>query len=622
MSALRERLLRDKEKGDLDPDIPAGNGEFDSKLQSFLGEIESRDKPPSDYYAPGRAAAQGFSMGLSDEMFAGARYPFTGKTYEEELQYERDRLAQSYEDNPAKTGAAEFGGALTLGALTAPVTGGLSLPITMGRMALTSGLMGGGYGFNTGEGGFTNRLSNVLIPAATSAVGGPIAGMAVKGLGAIVGKLTDSGRRMFGDKPAAAVEAEIQRIARDTGMTTDEIVTRINKGEILAEMSDSTRNTARAYYAEGGPGSQRIYDVISPRAGVKSDVAFSGLKKSLGGDAGENLLMTVSKSADDLKKLEGQAYKEVFKKNPFVSQREQNTLRTILSNEPEILKDSAEVFRSMSGKKPFFEVSDSGKVKFTRNPSLEEAEIVRRILNDKANKAFRDGKGTIGGATKALESRLRDRLDSVYPELRATRQNWSKIMKDKEVFEMGRKALSKSSDEVELELSKLPEESLDMYRRGLAVAVDKARGTRSGKSLPGRIADTDTRESKIIDMVLPGNTKDEIFEQMSQAAKAQATRNRVLGGSQTAQTLAERGRMGMDGAVSDAVMASQGEMFAAGRLLKRVFDKGMSKMNEAQKEKVIDILLTENPEMVRRALTDESAMRSLIEYGNRLVGPR
>lgn len=117
---------------------------------------------------------QGATYGLSDELGAAIQSLIGKGAYDELLDAERQRLARVKSDQPIASTAVEVAGAIAN-----PLSrfGWAANGATRGerfvRGALETGALGGLYGFNQGEGGVENRISN----AATSAlVAAPIGG--------------------------------------------------------------------------------------------------------------------------------------------------------------------------------------------------------------------------------------------------------------------------------------------------------------------------------------------------------------------------------------------------------------------------------------------------------------
>lgn len=117
---------------------------------------------------------QGLTYGLSDELGAALQTLRGVGNYSDILEAERERLKRFKQDNPVSAVGLEVAGAITN-----PIsrTGFAANAATRGqrfaRGALEAGALGGLYGFNQGQGGLENRVSN----AATSAlVAAPIGG--------------------------------------------------------------------------------------------------------------------------------------------------------------------------------------------------------------------------------------------------------------------------------------------------------------------------------------------------------------------------------------------------------------------------------------------------------------
>lgn len=141
-----------------------------------------------------RGAIQGLTFGLGDEIVARGASTLSGRPYELELKAERQRLKQSREEHPVATYGGEFAGGMAT-ALTGIGAAGQAATRT-GQVARTAGIgaaEGGVYGFNSGEGGFENRVKSGGDGAAFGAFGG----VAARPVGAGLSKLGDSGESVF-----------------------------------------------------------------------------------------------------------------------------------------------------------------------------------------------------------------------------------------------------------------------------------------------------------------------------------------------------------------------------------------------------------------------------------------
>lgn len=183
--------------------------------------------------AGARNAFQGMTFGFGDEIVAGATSLLPGRTYDEELARERERLRQNREDYPGLSTAGEIGGALATALLpvgaganaaaragqaaprVAQVAAKAPLATRMAGSAAAGAGMSGLYGFGAGEGG--------LGPRAESARDAAMVGGA---FGAAIPLIGGAGQRYLN---ARAGKQAIKAAAR-AGKTTDEL---FDEGEAL-----------------------------------------------------------------------------------------------------------------------------------------------------------------------------------------------------------------------------------------------------------------------------------------------------------------------------------------------------------------------------------------------------
>lgn len=145
-------------------------------------------------------AGDTLTFGLSDEL-AGALDWVGGGSYEQGRDRMRAAHSQLSEANPGSYVAGQLAGAVP----QAVVTGGGGAVIRapraatafgraaqtaggMGRAALTAGASGAAYGFNSGEGGVGNRLTNAAETGAMSAAFAPAASAVASGMGRMINR--------------------------------------------------------------------------------------------------------------------------------------------------------------------------------------------------------------------------------------------------------------------------------------------------------------------------------------------------------------------------------------------------------------------------------------------------
>ena len=244
-----------------------------------------------------RTAAQGLTLGAADEVEAAARaaasyvasslgFDVNSRPYEDVLNEIRGNMKAYQEARPIESLAYEAGGAMIPAfgaAIAAPFTGGTSTAVvapTLGRLAGRAALEGAAYAFNTGEGGFANRAARVPGGAVTGAIGGAVAGGVTRAAGGAINALTDATRRIVGGRGSSIVENEIQRLAKQTGKTADEIADDVLNGRIMAE-NETIRAAVRAYRANGGEASTVITQAMTPRPAATRAQAMDEMRQYL-----------------------------------------------------------------------------------------------------------------------------------------------------------------------------------------------------------------------------------------------------------------------------------------------------------------------------------------------------
>ena len=250
-----------------------------------------------------RTFLQGATMGASDDIEAALRSAVTGQPAGPIRQEIRGQIKAFQQENPVRSLALEAGGAFVPALAAAPFTGGSSLALTLpsvARVAGLSALQGGITGFNTAEGGVLDRLPSAGQGAVVGAVAGPATEAVVRGAGVPFNALLDVARRQFGGRGAKAVETEVQRLVQESGLTPDEIVARIARGEIMAE-NVTLQQSVRAMYTAGGQGASEIARVLWPRAATLRTQAQDQLQRGLVPDTAGNVLRQARLNDDQLR---------------------------------------------------------------------------------------------------------------------------------------------------------------------------------------------------------------------------------------------------------------------------------------------------------------------------------
>lgn len=559
-----------------------------------------------------RMLAQGTTLGGADEAEAAAIATATGRPYEDVLNELRGRLKAYQEARPIESFLYEAGGAAipAVGAaLLAPFTGGASTAAvapTLGRLAGMAALEGGAYAFGTGEGGFAERASRVPGGAATGAVGGTVLGGATRAAGGAVNALIDTTRRIVGNRGSSVVENEIQRLAQQTGKTADEIADDILNGRILAE-NETIKAAVRAYRAGGGEASTVISQAMIPRPTQTRTQAMDEMRKYLSDVAEPSAIQGQRRSEEAAKVAERAAYA------PFKTvDAPEDVSREVLSAlevVPEAITEVNKMFRGLVAVTPSASGVGPANVTFTRPITLDEAERVRRAVSNAASSEYRGGFGGAGEAFSEVEQRLRGLLDVASPELGAARSTAAGVRAQRDAFESGQTALAGDVNETLFNFSKITDpQKVEAYRAGLMAALEARAATGSRQSMIRNLANPETKEGQILRAVMPQDALDDVLRRLETARASQVTTDYVLGGSPTSDTMMEAARRGSGLSFSDVTGVLSGSPDAMISVASNLAARFTRDLTDAERARVARILVSEDPELVRRAISDEGAM--------------
>lgn len=562
-----------------------------------------------------RMLAQGTTLGGADEAEAAAIATATGRPYEDVLNELRGRLKAYQEARPIESFLYEAGGAVipAVGAaLLAPFTGGASTAAvapTLGRLASMAALEGGAYAFGTGEGGFAERASRVPGGAVTGAIGGTVAGAATRAAGGAINALTDAARRIVGGRGSSVVENEIQRLAQQTGKTADEIADDILNGRILAE-NETIKAAVRAYRAGGGEASTVISQAMIPRPAQTRTQAMDEMRKYLSDVAEPSAIQGQRRSEETAKVAERAAYA------PFKTvDAPEDVSREVLSAlevVPEAITEVNKMFRGLVAVTPPASGVGPANVTFTRPITLDEAERVRRAVSNAASSEYRGGFGGAGEAFSEVEQRLRGLLDVASPELGAARATAAGVRAQRDAFESGQTALAGDVNETLFNFSKITDpQKVEAYRAGLMAALEARAATGSRQSMIRNLANPETKEGQILRAVMPQDALDDVLRRLETARASQVTTDYVLGGSPTSDTMMEAARRGSGLSFSDVTGVLSGSPDAMISVASNIAARFTRDLTDAERARVARILVSEDPDLVRRAISDEGAMAAL-----------
>jgi hypothetical protein len=609
--------------------------------QSTFPSISAPEPKPQVEPQRLRSAAQGLTLGFGDEIEALVRSKVAGQDFDKTIAQIRSDLAAYREDDPAGALVYEAGGSMIApgGALKFALGKSPTLLRVLGATTGVGGVSGGVSALGTGEGNIIERSARVPAGVGFGAVTGPVGYGIGKGLQMGTNALIDMARRRIGGRGAKIVENEIQRIARETGMTDDEIFAGVMRGDILAE-NKTIQDIVRAYARGGGEASEILKRSLSKRPEELRGKALEDLNRVLFPDAQGNVRRVVGEADEVMRKQEGQQYRSAFERGGVITQETLGAIEQGIKRSPGAGRALQEAYQAQTGKTPFFSIKD-GEVVYDRAPTLQDAEILMRGLRDLADEAFRGGRGSAGQGFKEAEKILRAEINKsstlfergsgsalstgpirpsigeqgygnvyrpVVKTIEQTRKQAAKLRSSRDSFDYGKTIFGQNADQVSIDFERVTPENMKYLRAGVMDAIRNKMATGNKLTFMKRLSDPQTKEGQILRTIYPQDELDGVLDTVGRAARSQEASGAILGGSGTAPTQMQASRIGSDVSLQEVTSAMTGNplaiVSAARKMLRSVLPANLT---DKQRADVAEVLVSEDPQLVLRALRDDSA---------------
>jgi len=575
-----------------------------------LKEIEF--KPESSLpLGVARSAAQGLTLGWSDEAEAALRSRMGDMPYEQVRDQIRQEQGQFSQEYPKTAIASEIGGALA----PAIATRGRVRP-SLGRVASYGA--GGGAVAGAGYSENANPLEVAVDAGVGLATGGAISAGMYKGMqagGALFGKAFDWAKNKLGAQGSDIVRNEVLRMAEATGQTPDEIVAAVARGEIMAD-NKTLREALRSFYAKGDDKLRNEIDtVLSNRAESTRLEGVASLQRGLAPNAADSNMTRVFNADDDaFKAMLIRAYDDVIGSNPVEVPQMQGVMLEAINRLPNAMDAITLRYKAAGNLVPPFKVTDNGAVEWTRIPTIKDAEILRRTLDKEAGKFFRSGDGDIGTDLVSVERMIRSGIDDISPDLASTRSQWRQLETNREAFKLGKTIFSKPSEDMEILAADMMNNPMAMQymRQGFMSAINNKMTVGGRKSLASKLSDPETKEGKAFRALFPEDQRRDTLNKLLVSAKAQETSNRVLGGSQTAPTAFRAERIGRNVTPEDIAGTATGNPISMLNLATKLIPTFKEMPPEAQRQ-VVGIMMEQDPRVLQAAFSDRDARQALID---------
>lgn len=580
-------------------------------------------------------AGQGLLLGLGDELeasFRTAASVFTDNPldYKEIRDEVRKEIKRFQADNPGVAITSEIVGGLvpTIAAMVTGV-GAPAGAANLGRFAgpisraMRAAPVGGaaGYGYSESE-----SLGGQALDAATGAITAVAASEALRavavGAGAGIQATQTALRNKFGNDYAGKVTEYLNKLRQRTGKSIDETIDDVRNGGVMAE-DDSLSAPLRAIASKGGEAAGDLKLAAKSRVDQTMAQANEEVRNALApGVTGRNVAVAQKRANQELKDYQGDEYGAIYGEAGKLAEPVKQKMFGQLAVNARLRRSMEELFEAEKTNNPAATPLFGNKVdpdtgeqyfSFMREPTLKDAEQVRRVLKEmEANKyAGSSPSPAIAQELGDAERVLKEAIDKASPRLAINRDNYSGREAFNAAFKLGKQSQGASSDDLANILDDLNPDEIKAFRAGYYQTVKRALSDRKG-SFPAQAGGLDRSKSgpnEIMQTILPEESADSVIASLGRAGRAQQNNTAIkpAGNSMTQFTeeaANEMGTVGKVAAVSEAVsMPTPGNV---SRAAAAIIPENLG-LNEQQKQTVVKILFSEDPDLVRAALTDETA---------------
>jgi len=598
---------------------------------SFMGDVLGR-----------QFLGQGVLMGAGDEAEAAARSLARGTRYDDELAYVRQKNQITQTERPIASTAAEITGGIVPALAATVASGGAAAPAMgariagglagqIGRMAGTGaavgGVQGGIEGFAKGEGGAAARLDKAAEGAMTGTMFGGAAGAAIPAGAAAVRAVTRTPEQL-----AANV---LQKSLQQEGMTTDDLLRMYQqrqatgmKPEIPSEvLPPGSALEAQARLVAQTPGAQRagVGQQLQERAAGQTQRLEDEFTRAIGQQ--KNIFSSIDELAATRADLAKPLYAKV---DPMVARSDD--LDDIIKKVPNNVFAELEAVADIRGVNPatIIKRNERNQRDIARDYTFAEVDSIQKALDDAASAAYRSGKGNLGGELKSLRENMLQAAEKQSPDYKQARAIWSDTRAAERQMLEGQKVFKTRPELIEKSVKDMSPSDKDAYLVGVFDAFsgvlngrvtgeDVTRAFRTGRAKQQmeaaiKAAWNDPTEAKRI--------TDTLFTNIEREARMSSSKNKLLGGSQTAQTLLQQesnlAAMSPLAAMAQEMATGGPSLGMVGRAAQGIgqaVQKGLTPgRREAANEQLRKVLFSRSEADLRRELEAMQAMMAARQY--------
>ena len=602
----------------------ATEAEIDEMVDEALSEMEG------GFGDRAREVGAGLSFEFGDEIEAGVKtgFGFLGD-YEGERDKIRGEMAEFRENNPYEALAYNVGGSLPtmlipgLG-MAKGAQGIKQLAGAGAKLGLAEGLLSGAGASEAELRPWEATTEDVGRAAIDIGVGGAIGtaagGLLGGGASYLGNKITQKGADAINGMPPTAVAAELKEIAEALGMTTDDLVRQVDQGKLVAEIPELS-SLVNAYQGAGKQSRsmvQGVYGGPEGRGARLNREAQQEVFDTLTDGADQNQLLAMQRRAGEIKEGSGSVYQAANKQEitdpEFIAEMEK-----LYRMYPELRDEVEQLARESGSMIPGFKQGANGAVDRYTPPTVGEADRLMRGLRELKGRRYREGQGQLGEAAGGNYKAFRGQLDELSPELAGARRQ----AREANLLEEGFKDFDNSpgrdftqrettlSNKREMLSGNAEEDLLPSYMEGARSAASKQISnalrnmSENGSAAVKKFLEDGSNQNQLLRMVAEGRDIGPLLRKLDQTASARTAQQKLLNPSATAGIQAATKNMGAATTATDMLQAMTAQPEAIVRLTAKVGDALKRRIKPEEVDEVIKVLLSEDPELIRRAFSGQ-----------------
>ena len=583
-------------------------------------------------------AGQGFGLGFGDEIEGAinsglSQFSDNPKTYQQARGVARAKVKQFQSENPGVAITSEIVGGLIPTVIA--MMSGVGAPAgaanitrlgTLGKRALDAGKIGSvaGAGYSESE-----DIKGIAGDAAKGAGISIVGGEALRGAARLGGKsydkLINAVRQKLGNDYVGRTQEYLIKLMQRTGKSIDETIEDIKNGGVMAE-DDQLVASLRNIAAKGGEASGDIKKVAGARADQTMNVAQASVKEALApGQAGVNVQRVLKANNEELKLEQASKYEQIYAQSKGIPKKLSDRIVGMMRVNPQVRKMFIEDFESARltnpSLKPLFKMEQkedgSEVLKLLRPLSLSDAEGFRRNLKETASMIFESPskRNTPGFNYDAAEKTVRRDIDRFSPAIAKVRSDYANRESVEAAIKLGRSMAGKNPDDIAVAMDRLTREELKGFRAGMQMSISKKMSDRGGSysAQAGGLDVSNRTPNRVMQEILPTEQSDSVIADLARAGRAATNNTKIKPAGGAITQFAESAGSELDavGSATMGVQVARGDVIGAlMSLVNKVKPKDLG-LNDKQLQSVVKVLFSEDPEFVRRVLTDKTAAGEL-----------